>query len=209
MKFPESWLDQNGFVIPQPSTKPADNGVLFTAVAKILGFDFPNYKDQVRSCYLKKGLMARWPKNDFDQAAWDDYLAVAVASVIYGHKDLAKEIIFYGLTHGFFYDTDKKLQFKDFLLRNVPIWPMMISAAYPFLKYPLFPIIWLVQYFFNTPNLNDTSAIQLQWLYLIGAKHLGFEFKALSEHEKIIEDAFKIYYHKDHPFNNTEQYGQK
>ena len=201
MKFPESWLDQNGFVIPQPSTKPADNGVLFTAVAKILGFDFPNYKDQVRSCYLKKGLMARWPKNDFDQAAWDDYMAVAVVSIKFGDVEIPREILWYGLTHAFIFNTDKKLRREDFLGRNVPVWPVMWAAAFPKLKYLFFPSIWFVQLFFGKPDLSDTSGFQLNWLYLIGANELGFKFKKLDDYERMRKEAFKIYYHKEHPFN--------
>ena len=201
MIFPSNWLDANGLVMPQPSDKPSDNGVLFTSVAKILGFNIPDYKEKIRSCYLKTGLVARWPKNNFYQSAWDDYMAVAVASIKFGITDIPREILWYGLKHAFFYNTDKKLEGKDFLGRNIPIWPMMLCAAFPKLKYLFYPYVWIVTKFQSEPNLNDTSGFQLQWLYLLGAKELGFNFEGYDKHEKLRAEAFLIYYHKEHPFN--------
>lgn len=199
--FDPNWLDVNGFIMPQPSEKPSDNGVLFSAVAIVLGYQIDNYASLVKSCFLEDGLMARWPKNNFDQAAWDDYLGVAVASIYLKNTELPRSILWYGLKHGLVYNTDRKLEGKDWLLRNIPIWGLMFAAAFPKLKLLAYPLIAATQYFFNTPNLSDTSAIQLQWMFLKGAEKLGFRFQKLDEHEKIIEDAMKIYYHKDHPFN--------
>ena len=120
-------------VLPQPKheEKPCDNGVMFTSVAVLLDFDVPNYKELVRSCYLEPGLIARWPGNNYDQSAWDDYLAVAVASIKISETKIPMEILSYGIKHGFIYNTDGKLEGRDFLLRNFPIWPLMVCAALP------------------------------------------------------------------------------
>jgi len=203
MKIPSQWLDQNGLVIPQPSEKPADNGVLFTSIAVLLGFEVPDYEALVRSCYLKPGLVARWPGNNFDQAAWDDYLGVAVACIFRNEKKIPREILSYAIRHAFFFNTDGKLQDKDFLLRNFPIWPLMICAAFPIMRLPMWPLIWLVQSFFKYPNLNDTSGFQLQWVYLYGCALLGFNFKRMKIHEYKLKAALRIYYHTKHPFNDT------
>jgi len=195
------WLDINGFVKPQPSEKPSDNGVLFSAVAIVLGFQVDNYPALVKSCFLEIGLLARWPKNNFDQAAWDDYLGAAVGSLYLGDTEVPRALLWYGVKHGFIYNTDGKLEGKDWLLRNIPIWGLMFAAAFPKLKLLAYPALYFTQLFFSTPNLNDTSAIQLQWMFLKGAEKLGFRFQKLDEHESIIKEALKIYYHADHPFN--------
>jgi len=206
MNFPKEWLDYNGLVLPQPNDgRPCDNGVMFTSVAVVLGYDFPNYKELVKECYLKPGLFARWKGNDYDQSAWDDYLAVATACIYLKETGIPRDILWYGITHAFIYDTDKKVEGRDFLLRNFPIWPLMMVAAFPFLKYPMYPLLWLVQKFFKDPfeliQQNDTSGFQLQWVYLLGCHLLGFNFNYLL-HNLYKPVAFHFYYHKNHPFNN-------
>lgn len=121
--------------------------------------------------------------------------------------DIPREILWYGLKHFFVYNTNGKLEGKDWLLRNFPIWPLLIVAAFPFLRLPMYPLIWLVQSFFEDPQKmlerNYTNGIQLQWVYLIGADLLGFRFKSTELHNhELMTKAFSIYYSKDHPFNN-------
>jgi len=205
MKFNERFLDIYGMVLPQPKheDKPCDNGTLFTSVAVLLGFDSSDYKKLVRQNYLKTGLIARWKGNNYDQMAWDCYLGVAVACIKLGISDIPKEVLSYGAKNFFIYNTDGKIQFKDFLGRNFPIWPLMICAAFPKIKYIMYPILYTVQKFFKKPDLSDTSGIQLQWVFLEGCRLLGFRFKKLQEHQEIIPQAFSIYYHKKHPFNDT------
>lgn len=208
MKVTDPFLDKFGFVLPQPKCedKPCDNGILFTSVAVALEFDVPNYEELIKSCYLKKGLVARWPGNNFDQQQWDDYMAIAVACILRKNVEIPRDILRYGITHAFFFDTDGKLEGRDFLLRNFPIWPLMISAALPIAKYLMYPFLWLVQKFFKDPKQlildNDTSGFQLQWLFLYGCALLGFNFKSFLPHIIHRKEAFLIYYHKDHPFHN-------
>ncbi len=209
MKIKDPFLDVNGLVLPNPKTeeKPSDNGLFFTSISVLLGFDSSEYKSLVRQNYLETGLLARWKGNDFDQMAWDCYLGVAAACIKLGIKDIPREILWYGITHLFVFNTDKKHEGKDHLWRNLPIWPLMIVAAFPFLRLLMYPLIWLVQCFFEDPQKmlerNYTNGIQLQWVYLIGADLLGFRFKSTELHNhELMKKAFNIYYSKDHPFNN-------
>jgi hypothetical protein len=206
MKFPEEWLDIHGLVLPQPNDKrPCDNGVMFLSVAVLLGYDFPDYKETIRSCYLQPGLIARWPGNDYDQAAWDDYMTLAVACIYLKDKSIPREVVAYAIGNFFVFNTDKKLETRDFLLRNFPIWPLMFVAAFPILRLPIYPLLWLVQKFFKDPfhliQVDDTSGFQLQWLFLLGCKLLGFTFPTYQLHHLYKPVAFQRYYHKDHPFN--------
>jgi hypothetical protein len=209
MIIKDPYLDINGLVLPSPRTedKPSDNGILFTSIAVVLEFEVPDYVQKVRECFLEPGLMARWKGNNFDNIAWDDYLAVAVASIYIKEKGLARDILWYGLKHFFVYNTNGKLEAKDFLLRNIPIWPLIAVSAYPILKYPMYPLMWLVQKFFKDPYKliqdNDTSGFQLQWLFLYGCSMLGFMFESFIPHVLARPEAFKIYYSPDHPFQNA------
>jgi hypothetical protein len=199
------FLDKNGFITPQPTTdgKPSDNGVLFESVAVLLGFKITKeeYLAKVRSCYLKPGLIARWPNNNFDQAAWDDYLGVATTSIFFKDTSIPREILSYGFRHLFIFNTDGKLESRDWLGRHVHVWVLMFAAAFPKTKFILRPLLKFMILFFNKPDMKDTSSIQLQWVYLVGLAHLGIYTDAYVNHIRDFAEARKIYYHKDHPFN--------
>lgn len=208
MKITDPFLDINGLVLPNPKTeeKPSDNGVLFTSVAVLLGFDVPDYEEKIRECYLEEGLVARWKGNNFDNCAWDDYLGIAVACIRLGNTKIPREILLYGIKHFFVYNTNGKLEGKDWLLRNFPIWGLMFCAAFPSLKTLMKPVLWAVQKFFKDPfeliQNNDSSGFQLQWVYLFGCYLLGFTFPSYSLHHLYRPIAFKQYYSLNHPFNN-------
>jgi hypothetical protein len=199
----ERFLDKYGYILPGPSPtgKPADNAVLFESVAVILGFGSTHYKEKVRACYLKPGLIARWPSNDYDQAAWDDYLGVAAACIKIKETKIPKEILSYGIKHFFIYNTDRKLQSRDWLGRHVHVWVLMCVAAFPKMKIILKPLLLLMIKFFNKIDMKDTSSIQLQWVYLCALNEMGIDTKEFFEHARVMKKAFSIYYHKDHPFN--------
>lgn len=209
MKITDPFLDVNGLVLPNPKTeeKPSDNGVYFTSVSVLLGFDVPDYEEKIRDCYLEKGLVARWKDNDFDNCAWDDYLGIAVASIKLKQTAIPREILWYGIWLNFFvYNTNGKLESKDWLLRNFPIWPLMLVAAFPFLRLPMYPLLWFVQIFFSHVgdllHKNESSGAQLQWVYLHGCKLLGFTFSSYKDHEYWRSAFLRMYYSPDHPFNN-------
>lgn len=202
--FPKEWYCPYQLVLPQPGYTPSDNGVLFTSVAKILGFDIGDYNRKVRSCYLKRGLVARWPNNNYDQCAWDDYLGIAAACIHTGERAIPREILWYGITHFFIFNSDGKLAGRDWLGRHLHMWTLMWVAALPMLKWFLLPWLWLFQLWFDKPNMTNTSGIQLQFLYLYACKRLGFTFKRWAEHKECIADAMKIYYNQNHPFNTKE-----
>jgi hypothetical protein len=199
------FLDVNGYITPQISNggKPADNAILFESVAVLLGLNSSEYVNKVKSCYLKKGLVARWPGNDFDQVAYDDYLGIAAASIYLGEKSIPRDIMWYGLTHAFIFNTNGKITGDDFLIRHFHVWPLMLVAAFPILKYLMYPMLMLMTLFFSYPDMNDTSGFQLQWVYFKAMNKLGFSTEIYRVHELYRKKAFLIYYDKDHPFNKT------
>ena len=207
MKITDPFLDVNGLVLPNPKheEKPSDNGVYFTSVSVLLDFEVPDYENKVRECYLEPGLVGRWKGNNFDNCAWDDYLGIAAASIKLKQTAIPREILRYGIRHCFIYNTNGVLEGKDFLLRNIPIWPIMICAAFPILRSPMKLILWAVQKFFDRPYdliyANNSSGYQLQWVYLEACRLIGIEFKSYQTHKQLLCLAFRQYYSADHPFN--------
>lgn len=203
MKFDPRYIDKNGLVYPRLpiEDKPADNGILFMCVAVILGFKEFDFRKLINETFLEPGLIPRWKGNNFDQSAWDDYLAVAAICAIYGEKEIPKTILKYGIKHFFKFDTDGKKEGRDFLGRSIHVWFLMFCAAYPKLKYLMFLPLWLTTLFFRDAQLKDTSAFQLQWIFYKGCEALGFKFKGLKGHEILRKAAFRIYYDAEHPFN--------
>lgn len=204
--FNREFVDVHGLVLPQPNeNRPCDNGVLFLSVAVLLGYDVTNYEELIRNCYLKKGLVARWPGNNYDQAQWDDYLGIAAACLKLKNTKIPREILFYGITHMFFFNTDGKLSHKDWLGRHVHVWMLMMCAAFPKFNMILRTPLRVVNMFFNAPlelmKKDDTSGFQLQWVFYAGAYHAGLTMDGLFEHLRYRHQAFKRYYHANHPFN--------
>lgn len=209
MKFPEEYLDRNGYVLPGTSAdgKPADNCIMYTTIAKLLGYDFPEWGNMVRSCYLKPGLVARWPGNNYDQAQWDDYLAIAVGCILWGDRSIARDILAYGATHFGFFNTDGKFKLSDFLFRNIPVWPLMIVAAFPKLKYLMAIPLYGIALSFKRPSLADSSAAQLQWLYLTGVYKLFPNWQIIQDKHSalVLADFFHTYYAEGHPFQRLKK----
>lgn len=208
-KFDERYLDIYGNVLPsiRKEDKPCDNGILFSSVAIILGYNL-DYINLVREAYIKRGLVGRWKGNDYDLPAWDDYLGVFAACIYIGNKALAREILWYGTTHFFFFNPTNKFDKKAFLGRSAHIWLLAICAAFPFLKLFLKYPLKLVTVFFKTPvellERNDSSGLQLQFVFLAGCSALGFHFDKNNQHWTYRAKMFQQYYPDPiHPFNRS------
>lgn len=205
-----NWLDKNNMVKPQGSWTDSGNGLLYTAVFLVLDKEIKGklhvhagewYKRLVESCYLKPGCLKRSPSNTY-QEQWDDYLGVVAACVASGNRKIPRQILWFGLTHFFFFNTDDKLEWKDWLGRYPHLWLVCWCAAFPFLKYPLAPILLLAGLFMK-PNMNDTSGIQLEWLFRYCVKEFGFAKSSYKSVVAILPEAFAIYYDKTHPFQEA------
>lgn len=196
------WLDKNGFYKPRSEWTSSGNGILYSAIAVVLEIENQsNFFMALLGCEIEHGLFKRTPDGAFGNQSWDDYLGIAAASIKAGNHRIPFDVLCYGITHAFIFDTDGRLQFKDWLGRFVHLWLLMACAAFPWIKFTLWPVFWVIQLTFK-PNLNDTSGLQLQWLYLESLKNLGFRFKKLAEFEAVLPTAFSIYYDKIHPFIN-------
>jgi len=206
MKFDTDYTDKFGMVLPSKrhEDKPCDNGVLFSSIAIILGYSL-DYEKLIKQCYIKKGLVGRWKGNNYDLPAWDDYLGVASACLFLRNTKIPREILAYGITHFFFFNPTNTFNNKAFLGRHVHVWLLMLAAAFPFLKWFLYAPLRLVTVFFSTPvellERDDSSGLQLQWVYLKGCEALGFNFDKNNQHHTYQAKMFSQYYpDENHPF---------
>lgn len=203
-----AWLDSNRLVKPQKSWNSSGNGLLYDCIFFVLTHELDKgYSDSMldaflydgySSCTYSKGCLKR-SATSITQESWDDYMGLVVACLALGDRLIPKQVLEHGIFYAFFYDCDGKITFSDFLGRFPQLWVLYWPAAFPWLKWPLWPLLWLVGKTMK-PDLSDTSSIQLQWLYFSGCKYLGFNFAQYDVLKKLLPDAFKIYYDPDHPF---------
>lgn len=218
-KLEEKFTDKYGMVLPQPieNGDNSGNGLFYTAMdivfrdISIVMDQREDYQELVRNCYKEKGCLMRNPDNTFGQEQWDNYLGVAVACLILGERKIPREILWYAITHGFRMDTDGKLESKDFLIRFPQIWVILFIAAFPLLKYLVYPIASVIPFFF-TPKKEDTSGNNLQFMYNYALCCAYDVIWPLSKWLKKFPNGFKyqdsvnIYFGKDHPFIDIVKY---
>lgn len=202
----DGYIDQNGLVKSQLDQHDSDNGVLFSSIAQILT-ESNCFQDSIDKCYLKPGLLSRKPV-PAAQEQFDDFLGRAIACIFTDNTKEPREILLYGLLHGFVFNTDKNLELKDFLGRFPIVFTFMFAAAFPKLKYLVYPLLTLYCRNLNPPDLSNSSGLQLQLLMIIGYHRL---FKndlvidwliklQFSSKKTSLDSIFSTYYGKDHPY---------
>lgn len=198
------YSDQWHLIKPNKNPGSSGNGILYTSVAFLL--EDPDkrwmaswYENLIQKCMLKPGLLTRVPDNSQKQESWDDYLGVAAACIKLSITSIPRQILWYALTHAFIMKTESPLTINAWLGRFPHMWCLMWIAAFPCLKWPLWPALWFAQCFF-TFNFEDTSGWQLAWIFLEACDLIGFRFNKYNASMTGIWSAFKIYYSEDHPF---------
>lgn len=205
-----NWIDSNGLVKAQPEWITSGNGLFYASIAEFLSDQIVVDSKSFFDCWYKLGCLKRNPQNTFGQEQFDDYLGFATLCIAFNLTQNARIICWYAVRHGYFMLNVPFTWsdfFKSFLLRFPQVWVLMWCAAYPWLKWPLYPFMKLIALFMKL-DPTDPGGVQLSWLYFEGMNSLGFHTKQLDKARSMIPAAFKQYYHKDHPFIQfvTEKY---
>jgi len=201
------WIDKNGLVKPRKDWVDSGNGITYSSIASILNlFDssmIASVGKAMASCFKKPGLLMRTPDNQFGQESWDDYFSIACLFVYAKSRKTSRDILKYGFTHFFFFNNLDEFSWKSFLGRFPQVWVMMFIAAFPWMKWPLYPALFLIQLTFKQ-DVNDASGFQLEWLFLRTCNLMGFKFKKYEIARSGIKQAWATYYDSDHPFQSAE-----
>lgn len=109
-------------LIPSPPNGSTDNGLLFTATARMLDPEHMSqaeYEQLALSCEVAEGCFSRWPLvvKEPEVSNWDDHIAVSFASPL-----LAKRVLAYGRVHRWTWN-------GEFLARIVDFSPAVTMAA--------------------------------------------------------------------------------
>lgn len=202
----KDYLDPTGLVKPSKGISTSGNGLLYTSVYVLLDNltlghleGAWNYTTVIDQCMLKPGLLTRVPDNSQKQESWDDYLGVAAACIKLNVRSIPRAILWYALRHAFFMNTDGKLSMDDFLGRFPQVWSLMWVAAFPWLKWPMYPILGLIQMTYKF-DLSSPGEWQLQWVFLEACKYLGFHFDNYEYAIASLPSVFERYYETGHPF---------
>lgn len=205
----QAWFDKNGLVKPQADWMDSGNGVLYTSVYVALALELNPYNRMrvpylplVKPCFKRRGLLMRTPQNTYGLESWDDYLGLAVACLVLDDQSTPREVLWYGIRHLGFYNNTDTFTRDAFLGRFPQVWALMWIAAFPFLKWPLYPILKLIARFMDPPA-TDASGIQLAWLYLWACRYLGFTFEKYYPITMALSYAYLSYYGEGHPFINA------
>ncbi len=186
------FIDCNGLVKPNINANDSANGVLFTSIAQLLSKSLYR-QGNIDRCFIKPGLLARKPTPS-SQEQWDDYLGIAVASIVTNQTKNPRAILAYGAKHAGFYNTGDYFTWTAFLWRFPIVFTFMFVAAFPYLKYLAWPT--LAVYLRLMPIAFDGSGRQLQWLMYQG---YNTAFHAKLNIGSIVP-TFVSYYGIDHPF---------
>lgn len=207
------WLDKYELVKPQKEWQDSGNGICYStvliAMADALGEDVRGIQKhfffRLSKCEFKPGVYKRNPQGSFGQNSHDDYLGIAVACLIENTDEgvrVAKSILWRGLTSFWFFNNTDKFLWSACLIRFPHVWLVMWVAAFPWLKYPLYPAIALVGMFMDWKKA-DESGTQLQWIYFYACKKMGFKFQKYDEITAILPLAFSRYYAAGMPFTQA------
>ena len=202
----QNWLNPDGYVMPNAGSGNAGNQILYSSVrialCDALGetIDRAWFSILIKRCFKKPGLLMRTPTNDYGNETFDDYLGVAVASIIAGEKSIPRKILRYGLFHVGFYNNIGPFTIKAWLGRSVQVWALMVCAAFPWMRHLLKPLLWVIATFFTQLDLSDASGSQLAWMFLYGCKKLGYEFKPYAKSLLNFSGTSQSYYGMGHPF---------
>jgi hypothetical protein len=205
-----NFIDTNGMVSPRAEWTSSGNGVAYSAQYITLkyfahGLNEEQKKwiaDIIKRCFREPGLLQRTPfhpgeEGHFGQEQYDNLMNAIVACIITENTEIPRQILWYGIKNGFFYNTDGVLEFKDWMGRFPQFWVLLIPAAYPALKFLMFPLIALVSATMEIDPSNG-SGTNLQWMFHAGAAGLGFRFQKLYKLTNLLAETSRAYFGEGH-----------
>jgi hypothetical protein len=214
-----TFIDKNYLVKPRASFSDSGNGLLYSAIYIMMCQDFGGsvdlptlwwFNQNVARCMYKPGCLMRTPVNSFGQESWDDYLGVLMVCIYLKQTHIARQILWYGITHGFFYCNGPFTK-NGFIARFPQVLTLMFIASFPILKYPMYPLMSIIGFFFMDPPVqDDQSGIELQWVFQSTMRKLYGNLSTYNNWAKdaaklkgrtdFMTDAFSRYYGTDHAF---------
>jgi hypothetical protein len=208
------YTDNNKLIKPNVAYTDSGNGLLYASIDVLLRNIYNieqsevQYTLAVTDCMKEPGLLMRTPQNSYGYEQFDDYMGTIAAFTTLNNTTIPQNIYIYAVTHLFNLNNidPGKFTIKSFLGRYPHLWVLTFASAFRFFKYLLFPILITIPYFF-TPNINDTSGTQLQWVFVKAVENL-YNIKLTHWENKFVNVygsnplnvLFTKYYGPDHPF---------
>lgn len=203
----KGFLDKWGMVgcnrPPQPPEEnTTDNGLLFTSVAlqsqRFRGYVNPDlhFAKCFDSCFVD-GTLRRNPDNLTAWESHDNYTGCALGSLITGDKSIPRKLLWSLVTHLFYIN-------GAFLGRFPQIPLLLLPAAFPFMKWVLFPFLYLFYKLQNpVPSIADPGGTQLKFVVVSCIDNMfperGYLTDWLGKLDKNMGLVFFIYYGPNNP----------
>lgn len=214
--FVGGYVDKDGLVSPNQDGG-SNNGVMYTGEFVVLLKRNDEltpamqeyWKSSMAQCEIKKGIVRRSPSNDRDDEGPDDYHGYLCGAKLCD-PSRARAFLWYGICHLGFYDSNKKLSFKDFMWR----FPQMIThalfaAGWPVGIFRIFFIGSLLYHFYKDVPVTNQDARRLGWLLIQNWDGKGllskwavkkWTEKLMREYPNGMKDVYGSYYQARHPF---------
>lgn len=195
----------------------SNNGVMYTGEFIVILNRLGELTDEERhywrlamtNCEISPGLIKRSPTNDRDNEGPDDYHGY-LAAAKHCDPQRAKNFLAHGYRHFGFYDSNGRLEIKDFMWR----FPQLIvqarmAAGLRCFTSRLFFILPLMYHYLKAVPTSDTDARRLGWLLIQTWDGKGFFSKLavrlwgdklLKDYPNGMRDVAGIYYERGHPF---------
>ena len=210
------YIDSNGLVTPSKNSAPSQNGILFSSIYHMITGE-PDFMPAIQKCFKKKGLLMRTPQDTGGPQEFDDYLGLAVSCLALGNTEIPRQVLWYGITHLFWFDTGGSFNWSNFwsgslstkwdmikkeggkfLGRYPHVWCMMFAAAFPKQYKWIYPALWIATKLQKPAPIAEigSSALQLQWVWHTGMELLkndvvGLEFaKAMGAYMIVQPEGF-------------------
>lgn len=213
----EQWIDKNGLIKPRLSWTDSGNGIFYSSflmcLYRAIGEECPKSAEldqRIRACFKNPGLLMRTPDNKYGNESHDDYLGFAVHRLSRAHPFglainvndwFCKMIIERGWWTLFIYKNDPdnslKTWFKAWLGRFVDTMLMVHVTAYG-LDHMTKKILSL--YLEHMPiDENDSSGVNLSWMFAYGCDLLGIESDKLRELTLLLPKSTRAQFDEGHP----------
>lgn len=214
----EHHTEKYGLVVPGfDNINLSANGLYYTAIFNQLmksnnyKVDF-SYGDKVKSCFKEPGLPMRNPENSGGQEQFDNFVGITLGCQLTNRPDILRSILWYSVTHFFVFNTDDKLEFKDWIGRYPHVWLFMTASAIPLSKYLLYlPLLAIVKTF--KPSPSDMSGNLLQYVFISIFRDLYGNNSVMNKWTEMVNNTveegvcgmFKKYFSQEHAFSRLVQ----
>lgn len=203
------WIDKNGLIKPRKDWTDSGNGVFYTtflfSLIKCTEYISPAkeflHTEIAQRCFRYPGVLMRTPDNKYGLEQHDNYLGFSVGRLNLegriGYDWRCQRIMEHGFWNLYFYNNTDKFSWAAFLGRFPHVLAMIHATGYGL--NPLTKFILKTYLRFMKIDENDSSGVNLSWMFAYGCDLLGISSDRLIELTLLLPKTTRVQFDEDHP----------